>query len=135
MGERENRLEIADNYLLIAKQKLKSAEILLNAGQFDDSISRSYYAVFLSAKANLYVIGEDPKTHNGLITLFGLKFIKSKLLETEYNRILIELLNARQQSDYNPISIYEKEDAQNNYQKAKKFLERMESLIEYLKKQ
>ena len=49
MGERENRVELAENYLLKAKEKLESAEILLNEDKYADSISRSYYATYLSA--------------------------------------------------------------------------------------
>lgn len=37
----------------IAKEKLKSAKILLEAGQYKDSIGRSYYALFSAVRAVL----------------------------------------------------------------------------------
>lgn len=36
-----------------AKDKLKSAKLLLEAGQYKDSIGRSYYAIFSAVRAVL----------------------------------------------------------------------------------
>ena len=36
-----------------AQEKLESAEILLNAGKYKDSIGRSYYAIFSAVRAIL----------------------------------------------------------------------------------
>ncbi len=95
MGERENRVELAENYLLKAKEKLESAEILLNEDKYADSISRSYYATYLSARAILLVVGEDPKTHSGCIRLFGLKFVKDGRVEKKFAKIFTQLFNMR----------------------------------------
>ena len=126
MGERENRLELADSYFIKAKDKLDTASLLLREGKYSDSISRAYYSAFLSAKAVLVLIGEDAKTHGGLIMLFGLKFIKTNTIEKEYSKILGRLLNARQQSDYNPLSWEDVGDARGFFEDATKFVERME---------
>ncbi|MGV9171650.1 MAG: HEPN domain-containing protein [Promethearchaeia archaeon] len=125
MGERDNKIELAKDYLLKAREKLESAEILLTEGKFADSISRSYYAVYLSAKSVLLLIGEDPKTHSGLKMIFGMKFVKTEMVEKKYAKMLNELSNARQEGDYNPLTWFDEVDTQKYYNEAREFVERM----------
>lgn len=133
MGKRENVKEISENYLLKASDKIESAEILFNKGKFSDSISRLYYAVFLASKAILILIGEDPKTSSGLITIFGLKIVKTNLIDKKYAKILTNLFNARQESDYNPLTWFDEKDTREYLDDAKKFLKKMIELSEQLK--
>ena len=136
MGERENRLELSESYLIMAKDKLDTASLLLREGKCRDSISRAYYSAFLSAKAALLLIGEEPKSHGGLITIFSLKFIKTNTIDRVYSKILGHLLNARLQSDYNPLSWEDEEDAHTLFEEATKFVDRMEKLsVELISKQ
>jgi uncharacterized protein (UPF0332 family) len=44
---------LAKYRLANAKDKLKSAKLLLTAGQYKDSIGRSYYAIFSAVRAVL----------------------------------------------------------------------------------
>ncbi|MFO8017746.1 MAG: HEPN domain-containing protein [Promethearchaeia archaeon] len=134
MGERENRIELANDYLLKSKEKLESAEILLKENKFADSISRSYYAVYLSIKGVLLLIDEEPKTHSGLKMIFGMKFVKTNMVEKKYAKILNELSNARQQGDYNPLTWFNKKDTQKYYADAVDFVERMMQLKKELLK-
>ena len=47
LKRREERLDDLVRYRLnFAEEKLKSAKILLDAGQLKDSVGRSYYALF-----------------------------------------------------------------------------------------
>lgn len=60
----------AANELRLARQALRSARLLLDAGAREDAASRLYYAVFHGAGAALNVRGRYAKTHSGQITLF-----------------------------------------------------------------
>lgn len=132
MGERENKIELAKDYLAKAKEKLESAEILLDEKKFADSISRSYYAVYLSAKSVLLLIGENPKTHSGLKMMFGMKFIKTNMIEKKYAKMFNELSNAGQEGDYNPLTWFDEKDTRKYYKNAKQFTKRMSLLQEEL---
>ncbi len=99
-----------------------------------DSISRAYYAAFLAARALLLFIGEEPKTHSGLITLFGQKFVKNNKVEPKYAKIISDLLNARLNSDYKLITWYSHKDAEEYLEKAKEFVSKMEEIYDSLKK-
>ena len=132
MGERENNLEIGKSYLERAHSKLRSAKILLNEKAFDDSISRSYYAVHLATQGILLILGETPRSHSGLITVFGLKVVKTGLISKEYAKILTNLFDARQASDYNALVWYEETDTKDYLIKAEKFVKRIDELFESL---
>jgi uncharacterized protein (UPF0332 family) len=47
----------------MAGEKLKSAKILLDAGQYKDSIGRSYYAIFSAVRAVLAKENVDFSRH------------------------------------------------------------------------
>ena len=53
-----------------ADEKLNSARILLEAGQYKDSIGRSYYALFSSIRAVLATENVDFSEHAGVISYF-----------------------------------------------------------------
>ncbi len=129
MGEKENRLDVAKQYLARAHEKLESANILLLQKRYDDAISRAYYAAFLAAKGILFYIGENPLTHAGLLTLFGIRIVKAGLISKEYAKILTELFEARQTSDYQPLVWYSEEDGKNYYAKGDQFVKGMEALF------
>ena len=53
-----------------AREKLESSEILLQAGKYKDSISRSYYAIFSAVRAVLALEHVDYKKHGNVIGHF-----------------------------------------------------------------
>jgi uncharacterized protein (UPF0332 family) len=112
-----------------AKESFKAAELLFNAELFDESVSSAYYAIFHMAKALLLTIEEEPSTHHGLITVFGLRFIKPKIIESKYNDILVGAKEARESGDYDAAREFNKEEAGEQLLNAKDFHGR---ILEYL---
>ena len=132
MAERKDIVELARVMLERAHVRLESAELLLNAGKYDDSISRSYYAVFLAAKAILLLLGEEPKTRGGLMNIFGLKVVRKGLVNSEYGKILSSLFEAHQNSDYQVFTWFDKSDAEKYFEMARQFVKKMEELHQTL---
>src|SRR5436309_1241490 len=92
--------ELIGGYLAKANEKMAVSQRLLFQGDFEDSISRAYYAAFYAAQALLLSEGLSSKSHTGLVSLFGLHFIKPGRIDKKYGRFLSNLLEDRQQSDY-----------------------------------
>ena len=63
-----------------------------------------------------------------------MKFVKTGIIDKKFARILSDLLNARKESDYNPLSWFEKDDAEEFYVKAEEFVKKMEEKLIELKK-
>jgi len=121
----------------VVKEHLKSAEILLNAGQYRDSISRSYYAFFDLVAALLASKGLIVKTHSGALQKLGLYFIKTGILPIDTGKSMIKLLEARQKADYEWKIDFSIKDAQEAYKDAEAFINLIEKLIDkiYLHKE
>ncbi len=93
------------------KKSLEAAKILLDKELFEDSISRSYYAIYHSIFAMLYSIGLSTKTHKEQMHLFYNEFIVTKKVPEHLNRKINQILNARSDADYGSIPVLQKEDA------------------------
>ena len=73
----DNREELKVYRLEMAKERLHSSKILLEAGSYKDSIGRSYYAMFTAVRALLAVEGQDFSKHAGVIAYFQKEYVKT----------------------------------------------------------
>jgi uncharacterized protein (UPF0332 family) len=113
-----------------AIESFESAKLLLKGELFDECVSSAYYAMFHFTKALLLTIQEEPSTHQGLISLFGLNFIKTSKIEREYNDMLIDAKESRESGDYDAARSFTKEEAIEKVENAEKFNQR---ILQYLK--
>ncbi len=81
-GLDETQRELVRGYLSKARVKARVARDLLARGEWDDAVSRAYYAAFHAAQAVLPTEGQRGETHRGLITLFGLLLVKTGKFDT-----------------------------------------------------
>lgn len=109
---------------------LRQARILLDQREYDGSISRAYYAIFHYASAILLTKGLEARSHEGLVRLFNLHFIKSGIFLKKYSTILSHLQKAREESDYRPEIPFDEEDAQTRLREAQEFIARMVQFLE-----
>lgn len=113
----------------VAKEKLKSAHILLEAGQYKDSIGRSYYALFSAVRAVLAKDQVDFSKHAGVIAYFQKNYIKTERFERKYSKYLTSAFQIRNSCDYDDFYIVSKANAEEQYRKVK---EMIDVIIDYL---
>jgi uncharacterized protein (UPF0332 family) len=106
-----------------ARRSLNTAKTLANDGDYDFSVSRAYYSMFYVAQALLLGKELSFSTHSGVINAFGLQFVKSQEIPTEYHRALIAAERIRLQGDYDAGDQVSAEIAQQQIQWAERFLE------------
>jgi uncharacterized protein (UPF0332 family) len=75
-----------------AERYLKSAELLVNDGDFESAVSRTYYAMFYTVQALLLTKNLSFSSHKGVITMFGEHFIKTGVFQKIWVEKLIGLL-------------------------------------------
>ena len=92
--------ELIKGYLEKAERKLMVAEKLLRSDDYEDAVSRAYYAVFHAAQGLLLTEGERAETHKGLVTLFGLLFVKTGKFKKDLGKYLANLKDERESGDY-----------------------------------
>ena len=99
----ENRRRNAEAEMQRAAEALGEARLLCDAERWGGAVSRAYYALFHAVKALLVSQGLEPKTHQGVETLFGQHFIKAGLVELEWAAHFVRLQRYREQADYGPV--------------------------------
>ncbi len=113
-----------------AKLYLKTAELAIQIGDYDSSVSRSYYAMFNLVRALLEKQGIYVKTHRGALFKFREIFIKSGIFPQEFGKILQNAYHLREIGDYGRhVRNIPKEIAEKMLENAKKFLEDVEKYI------
>jgi hypothetical protein len=86
--------------LLRAEKALRSAMLLEKSGEFEDAVSRAYYAIFHAARAFLFSKGLKAKTHRGTISLFDQQAVKKGVLNKKFADMFRKAFDLRQKGDY-----------------------------------
>jgi uncharacterized protein (UPF0332 family) len=94
-----------------SESKLKTARIDFDGGQYDDAVSRAYYAVFHAMTALLLHKGLVFSSHAQTIGAFNQNFIKTGIFPKDFSQIIQSLFEDRQTGDYDVLSKMEKETA------------------------
>lgn len=116
-------------YLEKSKEKLRVAQLLLSQKAFEDAISRAYYAAFHAAQAALLTEGLTATTHQGVVNLFGLHFVKTGKMDKKFGRFLSNLKDDRENSDYEIYSSIDEDIAKNAVREAREFVNAIQSYL------
>ena len=112
-----------------AHKLIDQFSILENAELWDTLANRVYYAVFHAVTALLIKKGLHAGSHQGVSVLFNKHFVKEKLVNEEYGRLLARLENMREKSDYTCLFETTKEEVMPMIPQAKDMISIIESLI------
>lgn len=127
--KKDNSKHLIEMHLQKAFERLESAEALLNIGNFEDSISRSYYAILDAATACLIKKDVVPHSHAGAIKLFSLHYIKTDIVDKSYQRQFAKIEKARIEADYTHLRTFTKEETSEILSDAREFVEMAKKLV------
>jgi hypothetical protein len=114
--------ELIHSYLAKARDKARVARELSDRGDWDDAVSRAYYAAFHAAQAALLTEGQRAETHRGLVVLFALLLVKTGKLDRRWGKFLANLKDDREAGDYDPLSYVDEETARRAVAEAEEFV-------------
>lgn len=104
-----NRSDYINYRLQRAEESYSDALILAEKERWNAVINRLYYACFYAVIALLLKNNIETQTHDGSRTQFGLKHIKTGLIEKKFGKIYSKLFDMRQKGDYGDMYDYDKE--------------------------
>jgi len=107
-----------------------AAELLLEAGFYEDAVSRAYYAVLHAAKAALLARDIVTESHTAVRRLFGKELVQQGLLEKEWAMILAHEQDERASADYDVELSFSQEVAGQRVEESRRFLERIHSFLQ-----
>ena len=125
----ERVVDLIQYRLKSSKEKLNSATILLENKQFNDSLSRSYYAMFTAARALLATKRLDSSKHSGVISLFNQHFVKTGIVAKDLGQMLMKGKDLRENGDYKDFVEVSMEEAQQQYSDAEEFIKQIEDAL------
>jgi len=93
-----------------AERFLQQAKMVRELQQWDLAANRYYYACFHAVQALFIQYGLASRRHAGMLSQFGLHFIKTGLIEDKLGGFLSRMEQLREKGDYNCIfSVSEEE--------------------------
>ena len=112
-----------------AHEALDDAQFLLNAGRFNATANRIYYAMFYAASALLSTRNLSSARHSGVIALFNDNFVKTGSFPMELARHLGRAFETRMDTDYRVVVAPYPEDLRKLLDHARAFVAKAEGLI------
>ena len=118
-----NRSDYIKYRLQRAEDSYSDAIILAEKERWNSVINRLYYSCFYAVIALLLKNDIETQTHDGSRTQFGLKFIKTGLIDKKFGKTYSKLFDMRQKGDYGDLYDYDKETVLPLIDLTKAFLE------------
>ncbi len=106
----EERKQIVYYRLEKAQTAFTHAQGNASMGYWEVTANRLYYAAYYAVSALLIQNGHVAQTHNGVIQLFGLHFIKPGIVERHIGKLYNQLFTLRLTGDYNDSYTLEADD-------------------------
>ena len=111
-----------EEFLKKANTKLLASKILFESEDYSDSVSLSYYAMFLMAKILLIKKGVYPKTHSGMINTFYNEYVGNGDFDEEIFKNFARTQSLREKSDYSAFDGITEEIANDKIIQAEEFI-------------
>ena len=116
-------------YIENAFESLKVADLNLRNDFYSSAVNRAYYAILYAANAVLATQGLARSKHTGVISVFRSQFVKTGEFTAEMSKIYGDLMELRQQGDYDMISDIEPDEAREALQNAEIFVKEVEAWL------
>ncbi|MBE6494426.1 MAG: HEPN domain-containing protein [Methanosphaera stadtmanae] len=97
--------------------------------QFSTSVSACYYCMFNIAKVLLIKKGFKPKTHTGVISLFGQEYVLNDSFDRKISKYLSSTQSLREVADFDAIDNIDESVAKDCINKAELFMEEAEKFL------
>ena len=127
----------AENYEALSRYRQERAHetlaeipYLRDQGYYNTAVNRLYYACYYAAVALLTKHHISTGTHAGVKTMLGLHFVSKGLITKESGRAFTSLFDSRQSGDYDDFVYSTREEVDELYPKAQRFIEEIDALLE-----
>jgi hypothetical protein len=125
----KNKHENMHEELSRAATSLNAADLLHRNGFLNEAVSRLYYFLLYKVRALLLSEGLEPRSHEGVLRLFSLHFIKKGRFPPESAHLFSKLMKYREEADYNPSYSFQDQDYPRLKDKAKALADRIDEYL------
>ena len=127
----------SDEIQILIKYRLEQAQTALDDAKYmidgnrspQSIVNRSYYAMFYAVLALLQKISKVPSKHSGVINLFDKEFVKKGIFEKDLSKDFHKAFELRQTVDYKIIKPITSDRAEEIWNKAFLFVQKLEHYL------
>jgi hypothetical protein len=109
MKDHNKKLAIGEE-LRRSDEAYQAAELLFKNGLIADAVSKLYYHLLYHTRALLISKDLEPRSHEVVLRLFGLHFVKPGIFKPGSSHVLSKMMKFREEADYNPAYMFTEED-------------------------
>lgn len=109
---------------------ISQADAMVEQEFWDLAANRYYYSCFHAVQALFIYNGLNSRRHAGMLSQFGLYFIKPGTIEDRLGGFLSRMEQLRERGDYNCLFSVTKEEVEVMVQPAKELIERIKNLLQ-----
>jgi len=113
-----------------AVERLRVAGKLFRDGDYEDAVSRAYYAMYHAAGAALSTVNTFPRTHEGVVLEFGRKFVLAGIFPKGLGKNLADAKAARETYEYSVTATVGKSEAEAILLNAQEFVSTVKKHLE-----
>lgn len=113
-----------------AKSDIKSAKILMEAGEFRGANNRAYYGIYHAISAIHALDGNTYKRHKDAVANFNKNYVKTEVFPRSLGRRIAEAEEIRHASDYDDFYIATKEESEEQIATADELIKQVERYVQ-----
>jgi uncharacterized protein (UPF0332 family) len=106
-----------------AREFLSDAHANFKEQRYRTAVNRSYYASLSAIRAVLILEGLNPETHEGVLTMLSLRFIKTEIIPVHIIKIFKTLFSKKTDVDYGDFDTTSSADAEESLKSAEEIIE------------
>lgn len=125
----EERAIVVSLQMEKAHRFLEQADEMCKQQYWDIASNRYYYACYHAVQALLIKNGLVAHTHDGLLTQFGLHFVKAGKVDTKLGAFLSRMEQLREKGDYNCYYAITEDEIETIIGPTKELIEKVEELL------
>lgn len=126
----QERIDIVRYRMECAEKTLGEIENLFALKYYNNAANRMYYACYYAVSALLVANGITTKSHEGVIQMFGLHFIRPGVFPAYFGRNYSQLFNERLTGDYEDLFNHDEVSTAELYPKAKEIVTAVKEKID-----
>ena len=132
-NEKGTKEDLCRYRLEISKADLRSAMLLLEAGELRGANNRAYYSIYHAISSVHALDGNAYKRHKDALANFNKAYVKTEIFSRELGRKISEAVEIRHASDYDDFYIISIEDAKEQLETARELVKLVEIYFAQLK--
>ena len=126
----EYRLTLSRYRFERANETLEVSKRDFDYGSYNESASRSYYAIFYALLSVTELNGFESAKHSGVISHFTYEYLRTNIFDRKLSKLINSAFKLRRYADYEEFYRVEREEAQTQINEAEKIINTIRPYLE-----